>query len=224
MSRVAYVVFSLALSLTAIACGKDGPTAPSPSEETRILVLLGGDINFGNVPLNTSVDRTFTIRNDGTGPLTVSSLSGPFASAMALSWTGGVIPAGASQTITIRFTPTEAQTYTGVIRVNADETSGNDGINFIGVGIRTGPLWTVSGTGDNVFDIPPGFSRVQIEGRYTRNSQNFIVRIGGRLLVNELMGTFWDQTYFVGTYQITSGRTVEITGSSGVAWTLPEVR
>lgn len=85
------------------------------------------------------------------------------------------------------------------------------------------PLFTRGGTGDTVFDMPTTVSRIRITGRYTANSSNFIVKIGGRLIVNELLGTFWSMTTFDGTY-LTTGGVVEITNSSGVAWTFAEVR
>jgi hypothetical protein len=83
--------------------------------------------------------------------------------------------------------------------------------------------WKVSGTGDTVFDMPTYISRVKITGDYTRYSSNFIVYIGGRLIVNELVGTGWGLPHFEGTY-LTSGGVVQIKSSSGVAWTFTEVK
>lgn len=85
------------------------------------------------------------------------------------------------------------------------------------------PIWTVSGTGDNVFDMPASVRRVKVTADYTRNSSNFIVWIGTRLLVNELIGTGWGATHFEGTYAVSGGET-RIEKSSGVAWTFTEVR
>jgi len=83
-------------------------------------------------------------------------------------------------------------------------------------------LWSAAGSGDTVFDMPTYVSRVKITGTYNRYSSNFIVYIAGHLVVNELLGTGWDSTYFEGTY-VTNGGTVEIKYSSGVAWTFTEV-
>ena len=86
------------------------------------------------------------------------------------------------------------------------------------------PLFTISGSGDNVFDMPTSVTRVKITGDYPSRSTNFIVKIGGRLIVNELLGTSWPNgPHFEGTY-VTTGGTVEITNSSGVVWTFTEVR
>jgi len=85
------------------------------------------------------------------------------------------------------------------------------------------PLFTRSGSGDTVFDMPTTVARVRITGTYTGTSSNFIVRIAGALVVNELLGTSWGLTSFEGTY-LTSGGVVAITNSTGVAWTFTEVR
>lgn len=98
--------------------------------------------------------------------------------------------------------------------------SGKMGGQTINVNV---PVWSKAGSGDTVFDMPTHVSRVKITGDYTKNSSNFVVYIGGRLIVNELVGTGWGTTHFEGTY-VTSGGVVEIKLSSGVAWTFMEVR
>jgi hypothetical protein len=84
------------------------------------------------------------------------------------------------------------------------------------------PFWTHSGTGNTVFDMPT-VSRVRIIAVYEANSSNFIVRIGGRLVVNELLGRGWGMTRYDGTH-LTSGGIVEITNSSGVQWSFAQVQ
>lgn len=85
-------------------------------------------------------------------------------------------------------------------------------------------IFTISGSGDNVFDLPARITRIKITGAYTDFASNFIVKIAGSLVVNELMGTGFNQTKFEGTYLITAGGTVQITNSTGVVWTFTEVR
>lgn len=87
------------------------------------------------------------------------------------------------------------------------------------------PLFVRSGSGDTVFDLPARVQRIRIQATYAEFSSNFIVHIGGSHIVNELLGTFWNATTFDGTYVVpASGRTVEITHSTGVQWTFTEVR
>ena len=73
-----------------------------------------------------------------------------------------------------------------------------------------------------VFDMPTYVSRVRVVGTYTGYSSNFIVHVGGRLLVNELLGTGWGTTRYDGTL-LTTGGVVEITHSSGVSWSFTQV-
>ena len=86
-------------------------------------------------------------------------------------------------------------------------------------------IWGVSGAGDNVFDMPTYIRRVRIDGFYGGRCQNFVVRIAGRLVVNEILGNCSVALGrdFTGTY-VTSGGVVEITNASGVQWTFTEVR
>lgn len=83
-------------------------------------------------------------------------------------------------------------------------------------------LWSKSGAGDSVFDMPTYVSRVRVIGTYTGFSSNFIVTVGGSLLVNELLGTGWGTTTYDGTL-LTTGGVVEITNSSGVSWSFTQV-
>jgi hypothetical protein len=87
------------------------------------------------------------------------------------------------------------------------------------------PLWSKSGKGDTVFDMPTYISRVHITGTYTGYSQNFIVHIGTQHAVNVILGTsqYADGTTYDGTV-LTSGGVVEIVSSSGVSWSFTEVR
>jgi hypothetical protein len=77
------------------------------------------------------------------------------------------------------------------------------------------PLWRVTGRGNTVFDMPSYVSRVRIIGVWDgRDTSNFIVRIAGRGVVNEILRTS-------GRYEgvhLTSGGVVEIVSSSNIGW------
>lgn len=83
-------------------------------------------------------------------------------------------------------------------------------------------LWSKSGYGDYAFDMPTYVKWVKITGSYTGYSSNFMVYVGGKLLVNELLGTGWKQTYYTGVWATTGGA-VQIKNSSGVSWSFTEV-
>jgi hypothetical protein len=87
--------------------------------------------------------------------------------------------------------------------------------------VRIVPFWTAKGTGNTVFDMPTYVSRVRITGSYPSNSTNFIIRIGGRLVVNELLGRAWGSTTYSGLH-LTTGGVVEITNSRDVEWTFAQ--
>ena len=222
MSRRVFVWMLVAVS---VACGKGGgsPTTPSePALPIRVIVV-SGDLSFGDVELGASAERTMRIANSGDSAMTVTSLSVTNGDALTASWLTGVIAPGAAQDVVVRFTPTTTATVSGSIRVNADHTAGNNQIGFTGRGVRSGPLWERAGVGNTVFDMPTSISRVRIVGVYRSNSSNFIVRVGGRLVVNELLGRSWGQERYEGVHQVTGGVT-EITNSSGVEWSVTEVR
>lgn len=99
-------------------------------------------------------------------------------------------------------------------------TSNQLSVNFA---LQAVPLFDVSGRGDKVFDMPRTVKRVRISALYTLCCQNFIVRIDGRPVVNELLGTAFGKTGFDGTY-VTGGGVTEIISSDGVLWHFQEVR
>ncbi len=127
----------LALVPLAIACGGDGssPTSPSstPPATTRI-IGVSGNLAFGDVPVSGQRELSYTVTNSGNATLTVTSttISGGLAAHTLFSWTSGPIAPGASQSVTVRFQPTTAGSYSGTITVNADQTSGSNTVSISG--------------------------------------------------------------------------------------------
>jgi hypothetical protein len=120
-------VLAAVLMAGAAACGDDGPSNPTSPTQTRV-IGVSGNLAFGEVPVGSSRDATFTISNTGSATLTVTgiAITGGFGSALTASWTGGTIAAGASQTVNVRFAPTESGTYSGTLTVSGDQTSGTN--------------------------------------------------------------------------------------------------
>ena len=217
MPRSLPLVLLVAASVLS-GCDKNGsPTGPS-GQATRI-IALDGSLDFDVVQVGQSADRQFTIRNTGTDALTVTSLQGPGGGAFSASFTSGTVPAGGSQPVTVRFAPQEPRVYSGVLTVEANQTGGNNGINIRAIG--DAPIWTMSGAGNSVFDMPTYISRVEIRGTWNETStSNFIVRVGGQLVVNVVLR---DSITYQGIHLVSGGVT-EITNSANVAWTFTEVR
>jgi uncharacterized protein YkwD len=132
MRSICRVVLLLALS--AAACGKNSPTAPTPAappSNTRV-VSLSGSLAFGAVEIGKTRDLTLTIGNSGTGTLSVTGITCP--GGYTLNWTDGTIGPGGSQQVTVRFMPTAAQSYDGALTVNGDHTSGTNTVSLSGAG------------------------------------------------------------------------------------------
>jgi hypothetical protein len=129
------------LSLIVAACGGDSggssPTTPATTQTRTI--RLEGILEFGDVMLGDSADRTLRIYNEGNSPMTVTSLTGPGGDVFTATWTGGTIAPGTSQAATIRFRPIEARTYTGMVTVNANHTSGTNTTPISAKGVAPTP-------------------------------------------------------------------------------------
>jgi hypothetical protein len=121
MKRTLVLVPVLAL---VAACGgsNSSPVTPSQSTAATRVISLSGNLTFGNVQVGASSDAPLVIQNTGTDPLTVTAVTGP--SGYTYSWTKGTVPPNGSQTTNVRFSPTDAQSYSGTVTVAADHTSG----------------------------------------------------------------------------------------------------
>lgn len=121
----------LVLPLT-IACAggtASSPTGPSgSSNQTSRVINVSGNLAFGDVPVGGDRSLSYTISNTGSAPLTITgtTISGGLASHTVFSFTNGVIAAGATQSVTVRFQPTTAGAYSGTVTVNGDQTGGTN--------------------------------------------------------------------------------------------------
>ena len=86
-----------------------------------------------------------------------------------------------------------------------------------------------------MFDLPKDAARLRIIGIYNGRSENFIVHVAGRSVVNEIIGTntpFTSGTRYQGDHLVptqcasAAGTTcvVEIVSSTGVEWSFEELR
>ncbi len=109
---------------------------------TRI-INLNGSLIFGNVNVSSGKQLTFTISNTGNSTLTVSSISYP--AGFTGNWSG-TIPASGSRTVTVTFTPTAAQSYSGTVTVNSDKTGGTNTLSISGTGTSVTRIIGLSGS------------------------------------------------------------------------------
>ena len=115
---------------------------------TRI-IALSGNLEFGNVVVGASAQRTLTITNSGNSTLNVSGLSYP--GGFSGNWPSGTIPAGGSQNVTATFSPTAAASYGGTVTVNSDKTIGTNTIAASGTGTTTSAQLSGLGLSSGVF-------------------------------------------------------------------------
>ena len=143
-SRLACIL--LAATLAASCGGSKSPTSPStpqtPSATPTKIIGISGSLNFGDVLVGSSRDATFTISNSGNTVLTVTrmTVTGGLASQTTATWTNGQIAPGASQPVTVRFSPTAAGSYSGTVSVTADHTGGSNTIGISGTAISATPF------------------------------------------------------------------------------------
>ena len=93
------------------------------------LQISGGSLNFGDVRVNSSVSQSFTIRNPNSCPVNYTIAGGAYG--FTLSNSGGTIPANGSVSVTVTFTPYNAQYYSG----SASVSPGGAGVTMSGRGV-----------------------------------------------------------------------------------------
>ena len=89
-------------------------------------------INFGTQPVGLSTNRTLTITNNGTAPVTFSVIAG----SGTFQWAGaiGTLTCGASQAIQITFVPPAIGPFTATLTVTSDAPGSPNDINLTGAG------------------------------------------------------------------------------------------
>ncbi|MEO7932250.1 MAG: choice-of-anchor D domain-containing protein [Chthoniobacterales bacterium] len=118
---------------------------------TGSVLSLSGDLNFGSVLVGSSKSATLTIANTGNLDLSVYSIQYPSGFSGNFN---GTIAAGASQDVTVTFTPTVGIAYAGSVSVSTDAISGGatmliSGNGLFAISLRAAPSYkgTISGAG-----------------------------------------------------------------------------
>ena len=192
------------LAITLSACGGDNapPGAPPPVTQppSASLITLAGSVSSqtGAKLAGAAVTIADGV-NKGRG--TTTDVAGNY-SIPSVTPSGGTVQALASG-----FEPKNSAF------ANVDAT-----LNFV---LRTAIPWSQNGQGNTVFTMPTYLTRVRINGTWNRTqTSNFIVYIGGKLTVNEILR---DSITYQGIH-VTTGGVVEIVNSNQIAWTFTEDR
>ena len=118
------------------ADGSNIPNTPKVFNATvdDSTITLNGDLDFGNIQINTTATRTLSITNNSASEsVLVSSINLP--NGFSTDWTEGTINPSTTQNILITFSPTETQTYSGTLVVNNNSDSINNSLPIQGNGI-----------------------------------------------------------------------------------------
>jgi uncharacterized repeat protein (TIGR02543 family) len=138
----------------------------SRSGVPRISVTPTGILSFANVSVGGAATERFTVTNTGSGTLTGSaSARAPFSIVSGGSYS---LPAGASQAVTVRFSPASVATFTGNVSFTggAGATRGVRGSGVSGFALAV----TKDGAGA-VTSTPSGIScGTDCEGRFGRGT------------------------------------------------------
>lgn len=191
--------------------------------QTRVLGL-SGNLAFGNVTVGQATNRTLTISNSGNSTLTVSNIVYP--QGFRGSWSNGIIslPTNAFTNITVTFSPTNAQAFSGSITVGANTTSGTNAIAASGTGTAVptrligmpasldfgaspvGGARTLTLTISNTGNSPLNVSNVSYPPAFSGETGGSIIASGGSRSISV---TFTPSAAggFSGTISVTSDKT-----------------
>jgi len=110
------------IAVTAVdTSGSESACSPAASAVARVdfAVSPTGTVNFGSVTVGNSADQTYTVQNTVGGTVAgTASTSAPFSIFSGGSFS--LVGVGASQTVTVRFTPTTATTSVASVNFTAN--------------------------------------------------------------------------------------------------------
>ncbi|MGY8914826.1 MAG: hypothetical protein ACKVJF_07050 [Flavobacteriales bacterium] len=96
-------------------------------------INLAGNLDFGEVDVNKTENKIFTISNNLKVPITITTIN--FPNGFSGNWTNGTISAESSQDVIVIFKPKEEKDYSGTIGVtnSLDETLSEINIQAKGI-------------------------------------------------------------------------------------------
>jgi len=105
----------------------------SATAQIDFSVTPTGSVNFGNVNVGSFATQTFTVQNTRSGTVTgTASVAAPFSVVSGSPFS--LIGNGATQTVTVRFTPTTAATASTSLNVSADGDVVSRLVTGVGIG------------------------------------------------------------------------------------------
>jgi len=99
-----------------------------------IISINPAELDFGEVAIDSSATKAFTITNYGDEDLVVSDISSS-EPVFSVNVTSAVIPPDSSQEVEVTFTPTELISYNGKIEITHNAAGSPDSVILIGEGV-----------------------------------------------------------------------------------------
>lgn len=133
------VILIAALALA--GCGGSGGGSSSPSSGPPEIAMSTTQLDFGNVAAQSRSDRSVTVQNLGSGPLSLigSQPAAPFS--IFQSDCPSSLAPGAACTVYIRFSPTQQTAYQGSFTLTTNDS--DEGVVTIGL-LGAGKAYNVS--------------------------------------------------------------------------------
>jgi len=222
------LIIALLASTILAACGGGGP-------DTGVCVFAPSDCRSSptapnTTPTNPSFSRT------GTGDTTFILPSTVTVVRIQAQFTGStsnfIVRVGSDLVVnTIVGTSAASQTHDGTYVVAPGATVTITNSNGVSWGLSStsaqappaGGVFSKSGIGDQVFDLPSRNARYRVQANFPGTSSNFIVYVAGSLAINSIIGISQTPVAFDGTYAFSSGARVEIQNAPGVTWSFIEL-
>lgn len=108
---------------------------------TDLLAVSADSLLYGNVPINTTVNKDLIITNNSAAPQTINAITiaAPYSTDFSTAIT---IPAGQKDTIRVSFNPTVAGIFIQGLQLQT--SAGNYNVGLRGMGVNQVPSWAIS--------------------------------------------------------------------------------
>ncbi|MGE5848032.1 MAG: choice-of-anchor D domain-containing protein, partial [Ignavibacteria bacterium] len=172
------------------------------SNQVAIFGLSVSSINFPSVTVNSSIQRSFYIRNEGTANLQISNISSNDTS-FKVDLNNFTVPPQDSHKVTITFIPTQAKNYDAVLTIVHNASGSPAAINLTGNGtispvaifditktaLNFGTLFTGSSSSQFLYIRNEGVANLNVtqinssDNAYHADTSNFTLTPGDSLKV-----------------------------------------
>ncbi len=131
-------------------------------QPAQLISVNPTSLNFGAVTSGQTADLPLTVSNGGTGQLTVSSFAIPAGFLVTSPTAPFNIPANGSATVTVRFAPTSAATFTGMLGIASNDPANPTlNVSLSGTGTPTGQQTEVLQIDGGTFGFSVGYNTGQ---------------------------------------------------------------